>query len=81
MDEYDRLSGGLASAAMDNQLHSLSAESLGLSNLSGDPREIMEALENASKTLDGMKQNVEDALSGDDRRQTIRGTRRKHLHL
>ena len=61
VDEYDRLSGGLASAAMDNQLHSLSAESLGLSNLSGDPREIMEALENASKTLDGMKQNVEDA--------------------
>lgn len=61
VDEYDRLSGGLASAAMDNQLHSLSAESLGLSNLSGDPREIMEALENASKTLDSMKQNVEDA--------------------
>ncbi len=59
VDEYDGFSGGLASKAMQNQLDSISAESLGLSNLSGDPQEIMEALENASKILDGMKQNVE----------------------
>lgn len=61
VDEYDALSGGLASEAMENQLDSISAESLGLSNLSDDPREIMKALEAASKKLDGMKQNVEDA--------------------
>lgn len=61
VDEYDALSGGLASKAMENQLDSISAESLGLSNLSDDPREIMKALEAASKKLDGMKQNVEDA--------------------
>ena len=58
--EYDGLSGGLASKVMENQLDSISAESLALSNLSGDPQEIMEALENASKILDGMKQKVED---------------------
>ena len=60
VDEYDRLSGGLASKQMENQLDSISAESLGLSNLSDDPQEIMEALENASKILDRMKQNVEN---------------------
>ena len=54
MDEYDKLSGGLASKVMENQLNSISAESLGLSNLSDDPQEIMEALENASKLLDEM---------------------------
>ena len=60
VDEYDGLSGGLASKVTENQLNSISAESLGLSNLSGDPQEIMEALENASKLLDGMKQDVEN---------------------
>ena len=60
VDEYDGLSGGLASGAVENQLNSISAESLGLSNLSDDPQEIMEALENASKILDGMKQDVEN---------------------
>ena len=59
-DEYDGLSGGLASGAAENRLNSISAESLGLSNLSDDPQEIMEALENASKILDGMKQDVEN---------------------
>lgn len=63
VDEYDRLSGGRASAVMENQLNSISAESLGLSNLSSDPQEIMEALENASKMLDGMNQKVEDAYA------------------
>ena len=61
VDEYDRLSGGQASKVTENLLNSISAESLGLSNLSDDPREIMEALENASKILDGMNQNVEGA--------------------
>ena len=61
VDEYDRLSGGQASKVTENLLNSISAESLGLSNLSDDPREIMEALENASKILDGMNQNVESA--------------------
>ncbi len=60
VDEYDGLSGGLASGAVENRLNSISAESLGLSNLSDDPQEIMEALENASKILDGMKQDVEN---------------------
>ena len=44
----------------ENQLNSISADFLGLSNLSDDPQEIMEALENASKLLDGMKQDVEN---------------------
>ncbi len=61
VEEYDSLSGGLASSAMENQLDSISAASLGLTGLSDDPQEIMKALENASKTLGGMKQNVENA--------------------
>ena len=60
VDEYDGLSGGLASKVTENQLNSISADFLGLSNLSDDPQEIMEALENASKLLDGMKQDVEN---------------------
>lgn len=63
VDEYDGLSGGLASKATENLLNSISAESLGLSNLSDDPQEIMKALENASKVLDGIKQNVESAYT------------------
>ena len=31
--------------------------------MSDDPQEIMKALENASKVLDGMKQNVESAYT------------------
>ena len=61
VEEYDSLSGGLASSAMENQLDSISAASLGLTGLSDDPQEIMKALENASKTLGGTKQNVENA--------------------
>lgn len=61
--EYDGLSGGLASNMMENQLDSISAESLGLSNLSNDPQEIMEALENASKILNGMNEKVESAYA------------------
>lgn len=61
--EYDELSGGLASKMTENQLDSISADSLGLSNLSNDPREIMEALENASKLLGEMKQKAESAYT------------------
>jgi len=63
VDEYDGLSGGQASRVTENQLNSISAESLGLSNLTGDPQEIMEALENASKMLDEMKQKTEAAYA------------------
>lgn len=62
-NEYDQLSGGLASKVIENQLDSITSESLGLNNLSGDPKEIMEALENASKILNGLAKNVEDAYT------------------
>ncbi len=63
VDTYDALSGGLAAKALENQLGSITAESLGLSDLSGDPQEIMEALENASKILEGINQKVESAYA------------------
>lgn len=71
VDEYDKLSGGLASNVTENQLDSISAESLGLSNLSDDPREIMEALENASKILNGMKQDIESSYAQMTNRKPI----------
>lgn len=61
--EYDSLSGGLASNLMENQLDSITAESLGLTNLSNAPKEIMDALENASKILNEMDQKVESAYT------------------
>lgn len=61
VDEYDGLSGGSASRVIENLLDSISAESLGLSNLSDDSQEIIDALENASKILSGMNQKVEAA--------------------
>ncbi len=63
ISQYDQLSGGLASKVIGNQLDSITAESLGLSNLSGDPKEIMEALENASKILNELAKNVENAYT------------------
>ncbi len=63
VDEYDGLSGGLASKAIGNQLAFINADALGLSNLSNDPQKIMEALENASKILDRMNQKVENAYA------------------
>ena len=71
VDEYDKLSGGLASNVTENQLDSISAESLGLFNLSDDPREIMEALENASKILNGMKQDIESSYAQMTNRKPI----------
>lgn len=61
MDEFDKLSGGLASEVTENLLNSISAESLGLSNLSGNPQEIMRALENESNILNEMNQRLESA--------------------
>ena len=63
VNEYDELSGGLASNVLENQLNSISAEFLGLSNLSGSPQEIMKALENASNILNGMNQKIEYAYA------------------
>lgn len=62
-NEFDKLSGGLASQVIDNPLHSLNAETLKLDNLSSDPKEIMKALENASKILDEMTANLESAFA------------------
>lgn len=61
-DKYDKASGGLASKVMENQLNSISAESLGLANLSNDPKEIMEALENASKQVDKITAKIENTF-------------------
>lgn len=60
-DEFDKLSGGLASEIFKNPLDSLNA--LGLDNLSSDPKEIMEALDNASKILDKMTADLESAFA------------------
>ncbi len=62
-DEFDKLSGGLASMVYENQLHSLNEETLGLDNLSADHKEILEALENASKILNKMTAGIEEAFA------------------
>lgn len=62
-DEFDKLSDGLASEIFKNPLHSLNAEALGLGNLSGEPKEIIKALENASKLLNEMTTNLESAFA------------------
>lgn len=62
-DEFDKLSGGLASEMFKNPLNSLNAETLGLDNLSSDPKEIMEALNNASKILSEMTADLESAFT------------------
>lgn len=59
----DKLSGGLASEIFKNPLNSLNAETLGLANLSSDPKEIMEALDNASKIVKGMTVELESAFA------------------
>lgn len=68
-NEYDQLSGGMASDLVENVLDSISADSLGLDNLSSDPNEIMEALDNASKILNEKMSDLEDdfiKLTGKD---------------
>ncbi len=61
-DEYDELSGGMASQIIENQLNSITAESLGLANLSSDPKEIVKALENASEILGKNMKYLENAF-------------------
>lgn len=62
-NEFDELSGGLAGKIFENPLNSLNEKTLGLDNLSSDPKEIMMALENASKVLDKMTSDLESAFS------------------
>lgn len=62
-DEFDKLSGGLASEVFKNPLNSLNTETLGLDNLSSDPKEIMEALDIASKMLSEMTADLESAFT------------------
>lgn len=62
-DEFDKLSGGLASEVFKNPLNSLNAETLGLDNLSSDPKEIMEALDIASKMLSEITADLESAFT------------------
>lgn len=62
-NEFDKLSGGLAGEILKNPLNSLNAVTLGFDNLSSDPKEIMKALENASKVLDKMTSDLESAFS------------------
>lgn len=62
-DQYDAASGGLASNVIENQLRAVTAESLGLTNLSSDPKEIMEALDNASKQVGGMQAKLDHAFA------------------
>ncbi len=62
-DELDKLSGGMASAVYENQLHTLNEGTLGLENLSADPKEIMKALENASNIIDEMTADLEFAFA------------------
>ncbi len=62
-DEFDALSGGLASQTFENPLHSLDADSLGLSNLSADPEEIMKALDRASDIVKSTAAALERAFS------------------
>ncbi len=61
-DEFDKLSGGLASDVFENPLHALNAETLGLANLQGSPDEIMKALENASNIIDKLTIQLESAF-------------------
>lgn len=62
-NEYDELSGGMASGMVGDVLGSITLESLGLDNLSDDPEEILKALENASKILDSMTEKLGNAYS------------------
>lgn len=62
-DEYDKRSDGLASAISGNYLDSVTAENLGLTNLSGDPKELLEALNKAYESVGNLMNNFEDAFS------------------
>jgi len=59
-DTYDKYSNGLASKVMGNGLKDISAKSLGLKDLSGDPDTIRAALSNAIDQLKDLSKSVED---------------------
>lgn len=60
INTYDKYSNGLASKVMGNVLQDISAKSLGLSDLSGDPAEIKAALNGATEKLKDISQLIED---------------------
>lgn len=60
INTYDKYSNGLASKVMGNVLQDISAKSLGLSDLSGDPDEIKAALNGAAEKLKDLSQLIED---------------------
>ena len=60
VNTYDKYSNGLASKVMGNVLQDISAKSLGLSDLSGDPDEIKAALNGATEKLKDISQLIED---------------------
>lgn len=60
INTYDKYSNGLSSKVMGNVLQDISAKSLGLSDLSGDPAEIKAALNGASEKLKDISQLIED---------------------
>ena len=62
-NKYDALSGGLASQVIENQLDSLNSESLGLANLSSDPKEMIKAFENAYNQVNRRITKIEDAFA------------------
>lgn len=62
-NEYDKRSDGLASQITTNPLNSLSAEKLGLTNLSGDPNELLEALNKAYEAVGNLINNFSDGYA------------------
>ena len=60
INTYDKYSNGLASKVMGNVFQDISAKSLGLSDLSGDPAEIKVALNGATEKLNNISYVIED---------------------
>ena len=60
VNTYDKYSNGLASKVMGNVLQDISAKSLGLSDLSGDPDEIKAALNGATEKLKDISKLIEN---------------------
>ncbi len=61
-EEYDELSGGIASQVTENKLSGITAQSLGLANIQGGASDIMKALEKASDILAEKAKEIEDAF-------------------
>lgn len=60
VEATDKASNGLASKVMENQLGKISAQSLGLADLSKDPDEIMKALDGAIEKLKNLSDTIAD---------------------